>query len=129
MKKIILFSFLAIGLLAGCKKSNSKLIVGSWKVTKVMKGTADVTSTWSATAYTETYASDGNYSYTGQPKSGSTPEVGSGKYTWDGSTMFKRNGVSSQSSVTCTIKTLSKSALQFTYTDSGENWDYTFEKK
>ncbi len=132
-KTKLLAAFVLIGLAGltfnGCKKSNEKLIVGTWKVTKVMQGVTDVTSEWIKGPYIETYASGGVYSYTGQPKGNGQFDVGSGKYTWDGKTTFKRNGVSSQSSVTCTVKILDKSNLEFTYSDGSVIWDYTFVKQ
>lgn len=109
-----------------CSKSNEKQIVGTWKVIKVMQGSKDVTADWTKSPYKEVYGSDGNYSYSGQP--GNTIS-GAGKYTWDNETALKRNGVSGQSSVSITIKSLEKSDMQFTFTDNGDLWDFTFVKE
>lgn len=117
---------LSVLLLSGaCQKSNEKRIIGTWQITKVIRAGNDITSQYTATSYTETYSADGNYSYTGQPDGKS----GTGKYTWDGSALFKRSGVSGQSSVDCTIKNLTSKELDYTTTMSGEAWEFIFSLK
>lgn len=127
MKNIIFyFSAISMSLILGaCNKSNEKRIVGTWQVSKVIRSGNDISSLYLATSYTETYTSDGKYTYTGQPDGKS----GSGQYKWDGSTLFKRSGVSGQSSADCVIKNLTTKELDYTTTLSGEPWEFVFTLK
>lgn len=124
--KHYLFSITLAAVLAfSACRSNKKQIERTWTVTKVTQAGTDLTASYVAAGYKETYASGGAYSYTGQP--GSNP-TGSGSYSWDNKTSFKRNGVSSQPSVTCTVKKLTNSDFEYSYTDKGDEWVFTFKK-
>jgi hypothetical protein len=91
-----------------------------------MEGSKDVSSEWLKAPYREVYTSDGNYSYTGQPNSNVS---GTGKYTWDNSTLLKRNGVSGQSSYDITITNLTKSVMEYNFSGNGSTWTWTFSKE
>lgn len=105
-------------------KSNEKQIERTWTIVSVTADGKDVSADYKTSGYKETYQ-DGKYSYSGQP--GSTAS-GSGNYTWNGNTELKRNGVSGQSSVTCTLKKLDRNDFQYSYVDNGKEWIFTFEK-
>lgn len=128
MKKIVflLMAFTLVATAPSCKKSNAKSIVGTWKVTSVTQGSKNRTTEYLSAGYKETYDDAGNYSYSGQPDNTTT---GSGKYAWDNETVFKRNGVTGQSSVTITITKLDKSTLSYNYTDNGDLWVFSFAKQ
>lgn len=120
---LLLFALTTLPFLS-CKK-NEKRIIGTWTVVKVTKGSTDLTSVYADSGYRETYGSNGSFAYTGQPTS---IRSGSGKYSWNDKTTFKRYGVSGQTSVTCTNVNVDKKSLNYSYTDNGEVWTFQFKK-
>ncbi len=125
MKKKLFVSLVVFAsLVFGCKP-NEKQIERTWSIVSVTQAGTNLSANYIATGYKEIYGKNSAYSYSGQP--GSNP-TGSGSYTWDNKTTFKRNGTSSQPSVTCTIKILDNNDFQYTYVDKGDEWIFTFKK-
>lgn len=110
--------------MASCKK-DSKQILASWQVERVIIGGVDKTADYTKNNYTETYADGGVYSFSGDPAGNS----GSGKYTWDGKSTIKRSGVSNQPSMDLTVTTLTNNEFEYKTTISGEEAEFKFKKK
>src|SRR5436190_1995137 len=123
MKKII---FLFIGFMfffAACKK-DEKQIQRTWTIDNVSIGGADHTAEYKLNHYTETYADGGNYSFTGDPQNNS----GAGKYTWDGKSVIKRNGVSNQASMDLEVLKLTRKEFQYKTSINSEEAVFKFVK-
>lgn len=123
--KYLLSLGVAVLLLMGSCKKDSKQILASWQVEKVTIGGVDKTADYTKNNYTETYADGGVYSFSGDPSGNS----GSGKYTWDGKSTIKRSGVSNQSSMDLTVTRLTNDEFEYKTTISGDEAEFKFNKK
>ena len=120
---LVLFTF------SSCKKypngpsislrSRAERVANNWKMEKVTINGTDFTSAYTGINYSETYDKSGNYSYS------SSTGSGSGKWEFQNSDKeIKRSGVKSQSTVTMIILRLKEKSFWYSFTDSGDNYEF-----
>ena len=118
----------------GCKKyedgprisfrSIDKRLEHGWKIEKLLINGTDKTSTISSD-YTETYASSGDYSF-----SGTSSGSGSGKWVFENNKDgIKRSGVSKQPTYDLVILRLKMSKFWYYYINGSDKYEYHFVKQ
>jgi len=99
--------------------SKSSRLSNVWKVEKVIKNGADVSSLFTSTNYTETYEKNGGFSFS------SSLFNGSGAWNFaNNNTMIKRSGVNGQISSDITILRLKSNSLWYKSTFNGDSYEF-----
>ncbi|GEM_PF-2601599 len=116
--------FLISALIFQSCKSDEKQIIGAWFASKVTIAGVDKTADYTRNGYKESYGESDVYSFSGAPDGKS----GEGDYQWTSKTTVKRSGVSNQTSLEFTVKTLTNKKMTYTCTINGDEATFEFTK-